>query len=438
MTGTVDVTIVDVFGAPLAGAPLSLYSNSPYQQAIADTNGRATFTQILPGPVASFAYFIDESLGYGLGYSGEAQLPANGHVDLQVIVRPTADPLVGSTVAIVDPGGLSTDGRSLTFRLNLTYVPGNRRIDYDTGMGLEVSLADCAPDGGNDSPPFQSECVSGTSCFDAAYEVVEPVAPLRFRTNPAGTPQPYTAALLLDQSKHILLNDPGDVRLFGTKYFLVQNRATDRVVLAAVGADDASTGELSPLPEQPVTIFPVENGNSSFSTIDSLAHLEGGVAPLYAAIDRMLDFIAANETAVGQRRMVVVLTDGRDDTCGTEAECRDARQAVAEKSLATGIEIVTIGLAGGAFEDRRALSELTAASRGRSFWVSDPTQLGIVFGALPDVLSHGGQVGEFSFRIQASSAGVFQSGRTVFGTVLGAECPFECTGWAIPIAVRIP
>jgi hypothetical protein len=445
-TGTVDVTIVDVFGAPSGGALISLhsniYSNSGFQQAFADTDGRATFTTIQPGVVVATAYAFDQSFGYGIGHSSEAELPPNGHANLPVIVRPAADPVIGSTIATVDPSGLSTDGRSLTFRFNLTYVDGSRRIDYDAQMplqSLEVSLAECVPDGGNDSPVFKSDCVGGTSGFDAAYGVDEPPAPFVFHTSmAAGRPQPYSAALLLDQSKHIQLYDPGDARLFGTKYFLLQNRVTDHVVLAAFGADDASIGEFSPLPQQPVTIFPVQNGTSSFSTVDSLAHLEGGVEPLYAAIDQMLDFVAANETAVGQRRMVVVVTDGRDDTCGTEAECRDARQAVAEKSLATGIEIVTIGLGGGAFEDRRALSELTAASQGRSFWVSDPTQLGVLFGALPEVLSHGGQVGEVSFGVQASTAGVFRSGRTVFGTVLGEECPFDCSYWSIPIAVRIP
>jgi von Willebrand factor type A domain len=394
--------------------------------------------------VVATAYAFDQSFGYGIGYSSQAELPPNGHADLPVIVRPAADPVTGSTVATVDPGGLSTDGRSLTFRFNLTYVDGSRRrIDYDALiplLSLEVNLAECVPDGGNDSPMFQSDCVGGSSGFDAAYGVVEPPAPFVFQTSTAaGLPQPYTAALLLDQSKHFQLYDPGDTRLFGTKYFLLQNRVTDHVVLAAFGVNDASSGELSPLPQQPVTIFPVQNGTSSFSTVDSLARLEGGLAPLYAAIDQMLDFLAANEPAVGQRRMVVVVTDGRDETCGTEAECRDAREAVAEKSLATGIELVTIGLAGGALEDRRALSELTAAGRGRSFWVSDRTQLSMLFGALPDVLSYGGEVLEVSFKIQASTAGAFQSGRTVFATVVLEQCfDWYCTNWSIPIAVRIP
>ena len=442
VTGTVDVTAVDVFGAPLAGAWISLHSNSPYQQAIADTDGRATFRKIRPGVVDASANTFDKAFGIGVGYSGELYLPANGHADLYVIVRPFADAVVGSTVATVAPGGLSADGRSLTFRLNLTYVDGYRRInDKPDPVGLKVSLAECAPDSGNDSPMFTPDCVGGTAGFDAAYGVVEPPAPVVFqRSMPAGLPQPYAAALLLDQSKHIQLNDPADARLFGTKYFLVQNRVTDRVVLAAFGTDDASIGELSPLPQQPVTVFPVQNGTSSFSTIDSLAHLEGGVAPLYAAIDHMLDFIAANETAVGQRRMVVVVTDGRDDTCGTEAQCRDAREGVAEKSLASGIELVTIGLEGGANQDRRALSELTAASRGRSFWVAaPPTQLGVLFGELPDVLSYGGDAVEVSFKIQASTAGAFQSGRVVFATVLLEQCfDWYCTNWSIPIAVRIP
>jgi len=443
MPGIVEVAVVDVFGTPQVGAWISLHSNSPYQQAMTDTEGRATFTSIRPGAVDASATTFDDSYGYGYGSSSLAVLASNGHANLHIILRPYADSVFGSTVAAVDPGGLSADGRSLTFRFGLRYVDGSRRVDIDVPMSmlpLEVSLADCVPDDGNDSPIFTSDCVGGTSGFDAAYRVVEPPAPFEFRASrAAGLSQQFSAALLLDQSEHIQLRDPGDTRLFGTKYFLVQNRVTDHLLLAGFGADDASTGELSPLPQQPVTTFPVQNGTSSFSTVESLANLEGGVAPLYAAIDEMLDLVAANETAVGQRRMVVVVTDGRDDTCGSEAECRDARAAVAEKSRATVIELVTIGLADGATEDRRALSELTAASGGRSFWVFDRTQLAMLLGALPDVLSYGGETLAVSFKLQASTAGTFQSGRTVFATVVLNQCfDWYCWGGPIPIAVRIP
>ena len=61
VTGTVDVTAVDVFGAPLAGAWISLHSNSPYQQAIADTDGRATFRKIRPGVVDASANTLDKA-----------------------------------------------------------------------------------------------------------------------------------------------------------------------------------------------------------------------------------------------------------------------------------------------------------------------------------------------------------------------------------------
>src|SRR5262249_14690908 len=126
MTGTVDVTVVDVFGAPLAGAWISLHSNSPYQQVAADSDGRATLTTIRAGLVDASATTFDQSFGYGAGWSAQVLLPPNGHADLQIIVRPFPDLVVGSTAATVDPGGLSADGRSLTFRFRLTHVDGSR------------------------------------------------------------------------------------------------------------------------------------------------------------------------------------------------------------------------------------------------------------------------------------------------------------------------
>ncbi|NJN53033.1 MAG: VWA domain-containing protein [Gammaproteobacteria bacterium] len=242
-----------------------------------------------------------------------------------------------------------------------------------------------------------------------------------------------------------MTNDPWDARLLAAKFFLAGKIAGARVALAAFAADDVASGEASELAQQPVTFFPLGNarfvdaGETLFSAIDSLASLEGGAAPLYAAIDASLDFTATHSakatTPSGKRRAVVVLTDGLDDTCGNPAQCSAMRDAVIARSRAEEIDIVTIGqpsLAG----DARALTALTQDG-GTALWAEDH-QLAIVFGALGPVLDGSAPSHVMRFRVETTTMGVFQSGRTMLGRLKIEICPFDCFSMSIPVAVPIP
>ena len=78
--------------------------------------------------------------------------------------------------------------------------------------------------------------------------------------------------------------------MLAAKYLQTRAEADDQVALAAFASDSTSTGAMSLLPTQPVTIYPVENpgftsdGRAHFPTIDALASLEGGGSPLHAAV----------------------------------------------------------------------------------------------------------------------------------------------------------
>jgi hypothetical protein len=56
----------------------------------------------------------------------------------------------------------------------------------------------------------------------------------------------------------------------------------------------------------------------------------------------MFDFAAADPQQGAEA--VIVVTSGRDDTCGTRSECRSMLDAVVRKSKASGVPIVTVGL----------------------------------------------------------------------------------------------
>lgn len=190
-----------------------------------------------------------------------------------------------------DTGGASGDGRTLEFSLQILQAPTSGEYwAYSTDA---VRIAGCTPDPSNDVPRFRPDCVAGEDGLDASYEglavSVKKVSATRHAT-------PGAAVLLIDQSTNVVVNDPADARLFAAKYFLTLAGESARTVLAAFSSDDPVSGQFSLLPQKPVTVFPLENpqftadGRSYFATVDQLGALEGGASPLFAAIDRTLDF----------------------------------------------------------------------------------------------------------------------------------------------------
>ena len=439
--GTVAVTLTNALGEPSAGVDVTLYPQAKqsgiYLTAVADTSGRATFAAVPAGPWAVHADEgdVNASTGYW-GATDQVTVPKGGHVEAAMTLRPDAYPF-----AAVGPSSVqaaSADGRTLEFSLRLFTFP-----DF-----VLTDVRDCVPDAGNDAPTFKADCVEGAPGVDLAYEAADTLDP-PLTTIPGGSPKPFSVAVLMDQSGEMSLNDPSDLRLFALKYFLTTLQEDDRVLIGAFSADDTGTGHLSALPDTPVTVLPVGStpafaaaDRAFFPSIDLLGMQEGGAAPLYASIDRMLELTAAGAAPVS-RRAVVVLTDGLDRTCGSPAKCEAALQTLIAKSRATGIAIFTIGVRSANEIDRRAISELTDASGGASLWLFD-FQLGRAFGALSSLLDGSAEVTEWRFRIQSSNDGTFRSGRTVLGTAWagftscdGLSCGFS-SGDLVPFAVRIP
>lgn len=441
--GTVAITLTNVLGEPAAGVDVTLYPEANRRGtslvATADASGRATFTAV---PSGAWRALADESgINASTGYWGAVRLvtvPNGGHVEDAMTLRPDAYPFAIVGPSSVREGGISPDGRSLEFSLRLFTLP-----DF-----VLTAVRDCVPKADNDVPAHQADCVKGPPDDDVTYEVGESPDPLVATSVPGGSRQAYSVAVLMDQSSEMSLNDPSDLRLFALKYFLTTLQQDDRVLIGAFSADDTASGHLSALPDTPVTILPSDTApvfaaadRALFPVIDSLGVQEGGTAPLYASIDRMLDLTVAHTTPAS-RRAVVVLTDGLDRTCGAPAECEAALQALIGKSRSTGVSIFTIGLRSAPEIDRRAISELTQASGGAALWLWD-FQLGLAFGALGGLLDGSAEATEWRFRILSETEGAFRSGRTVLGT---ASATFtSCDGLAcgaqgdlVPFVVRIP
>jgi hypothetical protein len=290
--------------------------------------------------------------------------------------------------------------------------------------------------------------VAGDEGFDAPYAVLNNGLPLSTSKVEVccydGIWAPsLSSTLLLDQSGTVTTSDPGDHRLFAAKYFLTWGQVDRRVSLAAFAADDAASGQPALLPQQPLTIFPVENpvvgaaGRELFPTVDALGSLEGGGAPLYDALDRLIDFAAPGPDEIST---IFVVTDGRDTTCGTYSQCKERRRQVLQKSRDRKVTITTIG-AGAAGVDREALGALSHGSYAGDravFWGSYSSHLPATLRTALLNQRWPENRRDTTFQIQAPRAGTFASGRTVIGTVRIRVCPEFCGDASVPFTVEIP
>ncbi len=436
--GTLVVTVTDLLGAPVPGAQIDVSSKWPdeHRSVIADANGRAEITGVIDDAVTIRAYATAGNEYSDQGHLNLPSLGGQGTVNAYVEIEPAFSRPLGITAARVVADGVRNGGRTLEFSLGLLRLGDSR----------SATILDCLPDTTNDGSRFQPDCVAGAEGFDASYAVLNNGESFSNSTVDVccydGMFAPsLTSTLLLDQSGTVTSSDPSDYRLFVAKYFLTWGQADRRLSLAAFAAKDAATGQPALLPQQPLTIFPVENpvvgaaGRELFSTVDTLGTLEGGGAPLYDALDRLIDFAAPGPD---ERATIFVVTDGRDTTCGTYSQCKERRRQVLQKSRDRKVTITTIGVRAAATgADREALGALSQGSyngEGAAFWGFTPATVrtALLNQRWPEPRR------DATFQIQAPTAGTFASGRTVIGTVRVRECPEFCGHVEIPFTVEIP
>ena len=469
-SGTLRVTVWDVYGVPVSGAQVSVSAHSgPPQSPSASVTGKLGKAEIHGVPAGAFV--LEARKDGGFGYLGMGSNISNGStLDVNMVMHPASQDAGGVLRAWVPDGGLSADGRTLEFKLQLSDVPGKTRIysyysDWADEEGYPWSgifIEACQPLPANDSAVHNPDCVVGPEGFDAAYAgAPSAAAPLELQLLDEPTPGrsvygdpfrvPFRTILLVEQGGSVIADDSGDQRLFAAKYFL--KYATDdgfRAMLGAFAADDpAAVAGLALLPQKPLTVFPVENpeftanGPGYFPTLDSLQAMEGGASPLFVAIDRAIDLqVAAGGTVA--RSVVVITNGGHDYTCGTRAACRATRDAVIQKSRDTGVAIVVVGHEGWYSPDWETLGLLGQGAPGSAtFWAGDPSALAPTLRTVRKYLAQMKKSAIVTFRIESPTAGAFSSGRTVLGRVsYGGGCAFDCgfdaPGTPIPFAVTIP
>lgn len=436
--GNLIVTVMDPLRIPAVGAKVTVQPDGG--STIYGTTGSNGQAEIRV-PAGRVMVYVS---GPGFrGFGPDVTVGSRETLKVSVATHPKVDSLAGGIVGakVVE---VSPDGRAVQFSLDIMSVDG---VNQYSSVSTAIQVEDCTPDAVNDTLGVQADCIVGAGGFDAPYgasrtESVETVsnAGLSFGS--------FDTVLLLDQGADLAINDPADQRLFAAKYLLSltsdRGAGQQRSVLGAFSADHAGSGRFSVLPQKPVTLFPLGNpgftsdGRSLFPIVDALATQEGGAGALLPAVDKALDFLDASADLSSPA--IVVVSNGRDDTCGSTADCRRLRDAVVARADARGVRIVTIGLArDGSAADHETMN-LLAQTRyaGASLWLDDPAQFGM---AMVDVHSYLGDFKPFvraTFRIESPTAGAFAPGRTVLGKVRFEHCPWDCFEAAVPFAVKIP
>ncbi len=266
--GLLRVTVTDAFGAAVPGA------------AVSGTLGGSTQTGTTNGDGVAV-------IGFGEP-SGSASLTVTRtsfreRVTTASVVRGQLSDVAVTLDRVTSPAGGSLTTRSgfapavepaqqaLTFEIEVVAVDG----DGQPLAGLDVSsfvLRPCVPDAATID---RADCVRGTAlAHDVAYTPTS-AAPSQATRVDGGAPQPYAAALLLDQSGSIAQSDPTGARLFSAKAFLTGLGPGDAARIAAF-ADGTGTR----IPTPPLATFGPFRGQGDaagfFPDLDALTQQVGG------------------------------------------------------------------------------------------------------------------------------------------------------------------
>jgi len=444
--GSVRVKVTDYFGQPVASAQVYWIGPSTIE-TISDEEGNARLDNV-PSGVASVCA-SHAVRGHACGPDDPVTIPVDSTLDLVRQLQPDWSPPIAAVLETrVDPNGLSPDGRTLdiTIRVAVTQRPSVGSW-FGADSNYPLSTADCVAREGQELVDLGPRCIRGAGGTDTSYtfgRLIEFVA--KAIDQPA---RPSTVGLLLDESAAVWSYEEYMVesRLFAAKIFADKALPDIGLLLAGFAGDDPAGVYLSRLPQTPVTFLPAQNPGlflskpEMFEQLDGLAELSGGVAPLYAAILSSIDFVA-DHAIPGTRRVLVVMTNGRDDTCGTPAQCVAMRGQIAARANDRDVELILLGPDGikpGTSRAEEAISTLSVDT-------SAPLAVGSgtfheALDLVQQLLGETVPVEDVRVRLMSEEPGAFHAGAIVAGALHGfnpGNCPWDCYLYVLPFSVRVP
>lgn len=423
-TGGLEVTVVEEFDTPVAGAAVTVEIGTDSKSGTTDANGVVLLTEI---PTGNATVTVTRE-----SFATQQQpvtIVANETATLSVTLSRIKTAAGG--VFTTEVVNVSDDGTSLTFDVTLVVV--NQDSQGISGLtNAAFFLPDCAP-AVPDDDPFSPDCIrfNNDAQGDAPYTVVSGTPGAGDWEEIPGLPEEdYAAALMLDQSGSVNATDPTGARLISAKAFVqsVQPQNNDAVLLSAFADDNEQQAAL--IPETPLTTFgPFRtDGSVYFDTLETLRDQAAGGTPLYRSLfpeptDPNNDpaftvglIETVDDTApAGKRNAIVIFTDGDDSECGGPNVCRAKRDRVVIQSNARNVDLFTIGLS--VDVNFEALGELARGGNGVFLFAESAEQLIPLYGSLGALLSRSLLTYKVRWTVQSSTAGTFASGRSVLGKV---------------------
>ena len=457
-TGSVRVVVIDGFGDVVPGATVNV---GPYQKT-ADANGEAQFDGVAAVKVSVCA--LDPVRGKGCS---DVTVQKDRVIEVARWLEVEQMPTVAVLQATVDPGGVSADGRSLDLTVRVAVTGGRRGWSWFADWNGGAFATFCDARTGAELADLGPRCIAGADGSDISF-YGERRGESGVVRDIDGMPQSTAVGLLIDQSLAADLSPAwtNEPRLFAAKLFADSLLPDVPLVLAAF-ASDLAMGNASLLPWRPVTFFPVESPGfvrsqpEAFKTLDELAGMVGGGAPLYEAITAGIEFMASQAPA-GSQPVLVVLADGTDSNCGTAAQCAQWRRTVVQRAQQAGVRLFLVGNDSDTHCGRepwdsedRYYCETAIAAEAPLWELSSLGGIPLVVGSGPGYtgslhsqleivkqwLSGSMQVQDIGVRLVSDVEGAFAPGAIVTGGLWGVNesfCPWDCMYHALPFRVQVP
>lgn len=420
----VTVTVRDAFGVP---APHTYVRHRTESGAFLSVQTDAAGVANLDVP-AGVGRIVAENFGLGLARS-VLQLERDSDTRLDLSLEPPKLAAMSVLDAEVVAGSVSPDGRSLEVRVSIA-VPAEFYYDFNDFLSFRpqdpielksVPAVDCQARSGDALTDLGPGCIDAGDGTDGAWRLVG--------TATIGPRQPVSVGpagpvlLLVDRSQRAGELDTYDEHLFAAKSLvsaLVEDKA---VALGAFAADGGSSGTASPLPEKPVTFYPLGQPGwlsgraEGFGALESLRGSTGGASALREAVRSGVDYLAARSGAA-DRPALVVLTAGAEDVCTTASSCAATAREISDLARQAGVQLWLVGPGDTWSGDGVTSAPLVALSRVPGVRLAVGPVRGAVHAASEVVrasLQGTPFVQEVRFRIESTAVGGFTPEVTVLG-----------------------
>jgi hypothetical protein len=375
-----EIRATDVNGLPIGGAVVSVAAGKVRRQTTTGTDGSARFLDLPTGE----ATMSVTAVGFE-SETGSIKLQGGSEpVNWGVILRATGAWAVGSAVVLgtrmIERAG---DGSAMTFSVDLAVIGENSEaLPTLTSSDFTVYEIDCGWGGPRDCA---SDATGNATGSGGSFRPDGPAQ--SFSLQPPSVRHPYLVGVLAERSTAVT---DWNVRVPALKSFFTTLGGNDSASLTSVQTEDqgATLTVLGPF---------TSDGRTYLDAIDQLARPAGSAPAMLESLLESIRRAAAADVGqlTGSERTVLVLATPWMSTSDIDAATALARQL--------GVRISTV------VRDNYGFPEMAVRTGGLVADLTDPRQLGTVFGAMDRLLAGTMPYYRMQFRV-VGSPGTFVSG----------------------------